>query len=456
MDDLYLQMKAQLQARQPFPEDATVLLAVSGGVDSMVMADLFRRLAKEWPLTLYAVHLDHGLRAESAEEARAVASQLEAWGIPTKVYRYEVASLAAASGESIEAEGHLLRRRLFRSYAASLGAATVLYAQHAEDRAETLLLNLLRGSGAAGLSALRYQEEERVRPLLFAHKAALYAYAEARSVPFWEDRSNASPRYLRNRIRHEVMPLLRAIAPGVDERLLQTAHYMEEVQADLEKRAAQVLVDALKTPRVGVMALDRTALEKASPPLRKELLLQAARRLEPDKRGFGERNLALLFAWLAEEKKEVRMDLADDWHFLLEKNELWLWVGSLQEDEIRYHITWDPNREPRCLCPGGDLFMVAGEEAKEAPWPRYIVRTPEPGDRIRIEGLGHKRIKKCFQEAEIPLRLRRSWPLLCNEAGEVLWIPGLSHPLVFSKDAKRGIIFKRAANMNSQQEDVDE
>lgn len=446
------QMMALLEQHRPFPKDATLLLAVSGGVDSMVMTDLFRRLRACWPLTLYAVHLDHGLRPTSGDEAQAVKQTLESWGVPVAIYRADVGALA--KGESIESAGHQLRRQLFRQHLHEIQGDALLLAQHRDDRVETVLLNLLRGSGVAGLSALRYQEEERVRPLLFAAKKDIIAYAESHHIPYWEDASNQSLIYRRNQLRHEVLPLLRELMPRVDQRIVETASYLEDVYDYIKNEAERWMACMMYSPRAGVYIFERKSLEAMGSSMRKEVLLAAARRWDKDKRGFAESNLKTLQQWLMEGKTDVQMDLSGDWHLLLEKKQLWLWVGSLQEAEIRYHITWNPNKDPFLCLPTGDTLTAYPTDQL---YPTFVVRTAEAGDRIYIQGLGHKTVKKCFQEARLSLRERRTWPLLCDTSGKILWVPGLQETKFFLKKKEEGIIFKRAIiNFASRQEDVDE
>lgn len=193
--------------------DQPALIGVSGGRDSAV---LLHALVKAGFRQLIVCHLDHSLRAESRDDARFVVEQAVEYGLAREAEQENVARLAKERKLSIEAAAREARYAFFSRVAWEHWCPRVILAHHADDQVETLLLNLLRGSGATGLGAMRpvsIREEhggrlEVHRPLLSVWREEIIAYAEAHQVKFREDASNQDRKFARNRIRHDVLPFL--------------------------------------------------------------------------------------------------------------------------------------------------------------------------------------------------------------------------------------------------------
>ncbi len=200
------------------------LLAVSGGLDSTVMADLFHRTN----LPFAIAHVNFGLRgSESDEDARFVEQLAGQYGVPVHVTRFDTAQLAAERGVSIQMAARDLRYHWFGTIRQQYSYHRVATAHHLNDVLETMLLNLTRGTGLAGLHGIAVRQEHPqvgtlIRPLLFAHRDQLAAYAQEHGLIHREDRSNADDYYARNRIRHHVTPVLTALNPGLWQTLPRT------------------------------------------------------------------------------------------------------------------------------------------------------------------------------------------------------------------------------------------
>src|SRR5208282_5519945 len=225
-----------------------VAVALSGGVDSMVLLDAAAACAARHSLSLSAIHVHHGLSPNAERWAEFCAAQCARRGVPLVTHRLR---LERRRGESLEALARTARyARLLDS-----DVDAVALAHHADDQAETLLLQLLRGAGAHGLSAMARHRPGRpalLRPLLGLPRATLAAYASARALAWIDDESNADLRYARNFLRHEVAPLLAARFPGYPATLVRAARHQAE---------ASELADALAhIDAVGALAgsgLDR-------------------------------------------------------------------------------------------------------------------------------------------------------------------------------------------------------
>jgi tRNA(Ile)-lysidine synthase len=220
------------------PDEATMLLAVSGGSDSSALLHGAHRLTetrqRAWHLTV--AHLDHGLRADSAADAASVADAARQLGLPVEIGRADVRTLAADEGRSLEEAGREARYRFLDQVAPD--GALIVTAHTADDAAETVILNLLRGSGLAGARGLPARRGRIVRPLIRARRADLRAWLDAAGVGYRDDPSNADPAFLRNRVRHEVLPLLEELRAGSVEAIARFSGLAAEDDELLDAVAA--------------------------------------------------------------------------------------------------------------------------------------------------------------------------------------------------------------------------
>jgi tRNA(Ile)-lysidine synthase len=223
------------------PDDAALLLAISGGPDSMALMHAAARLvqagARNWQLTV--AHLDHGLRADSADDAAFVARAADTLDLPWELRRTDVAALARAEGRSLEDGGREARYRFLEE--AAPNGALIATAHTADDAAETVLLNLLRGSGLSGARGIPARRGRIVRPLLHQRRATLRSLLDAAGIAYVRDPSNDDPAYLRNRVRAELLPLLEELRPGAVDRIGQFARLAAGDDALLDELAAAEL-----------------------------------------------------------------------------------------------------------------------------------------------------------------------------------------------------------------------
>jgi tRNA(Ile)-lysidine synthase len=240
------------------PRDARLIIAVSGGPDSMALLHGAARLvatdAVAWRLS--AAHLDHGLRADSSDDARFVADASAALGVPCTVSRNDVAGASAREGgRSIEEAGRDARYAFFQSEAGDDG--WIATGHTADDSAETVLINLMRGAGSAGLGGIPARRDRIVRPLIAERRDWVRSRLDAARVAYRTDASNADPAYLRNRVRHELLPLMEAVRPGAVDRVVAFAALAA---------ADDALLDELAGAELGRRRAEDGAIEWRDPP----------------------------------------------------------------------------------------------------------------------------------------------------------------------------------------------
>jgi len=224
-----------------FPDDAQLILAVSGGSDSMALlagaAHLVADGARAWRLTV--AHLDHCLRPESADDAQFVADAARRLHLPVELRRTDVAALAHEEGRSLEDAGRGARYRFLEEVAPP--GALIATAHTLDDLAETVLLNLLRGAGPAGIAGMPARRGRIVRPLLGERRETLRELLKTAGIEYRDDPSNEDPAYLRNRVRGELLPLLESLREGAVERIGRFAGLAAADDALLDRVAAAEL-----------------------------------------------------------------------------------------------------------------------------------------------------------------------------------------------------------------------
>ncbi|MES1175730.1 MAG: tRNA lysidine(34) synthetase TilS [Myxococcales bacterium] len=195
-----------------------LLLALSGGTDSMALLHVLSLLAKKQDFLLFAHGVDHGLRAEAAAELDCAEAHCQALGVA-----FSRSVLAVPNGGNLQARARDARRAALSAAAAEVQAELIATAHHADDRAETVLLRLLRGSGPGGLSVLPPRSGVWIRPQCRARKSDVLAHLARHRLPFAEDPSNRNTRFLRTRVRFELLPLLEQLSPQIVSHLCALA-----------------------------------------------------------------------------------------------------------------------------------------------------------------------------------------------------------------------------------------
>jgi len=249
-------MRRTIRERALFERGGRVLVACSGGADSIALTHLLSRMAPELGILLFVASVDHGLRAEATEEVGLVERFARGLGLP-----FERITLALASGPGLQERAREARYRALLEHAREAGLHRVAVGHTLDDQAETVLARLLRGSGIAGLAGANpHRPDGVVRPLIDTRRAEIRAYIAHWSLPFIDDPSNDDPRYLRSRLRHTLLPLLAQEDPRLFEHLADLADDAREASSYLAARAEVLLQAALRPDgSLGLAALREAA-----------------------------------------------------------------------------------------------------------------------------------------------------------------------------------------------------
>jgi len=436
------------------PETGTVIVAFSGGPDSLALLDALHRLTGPGNLyastRLHAAHLHHGLRGAAADEdARFVAATCATMNIPCTVERLDGQALQH-SGQSLEAALRTARYAFLRRVAATVGAACIALGHTADDQVETLVMHWLRGSGLAGAVGMRPRDRDLIRPLLGVSHAATRAYCAERGLQPREDASNTDPRFLRNRIRHELLPVLRRYNPRLDTTLLRSAAVFAEDYAFIEEATAAHWAQVVRRETADELLLDIDAYLALPTALRRHLLRRATAQLAGGNSPLELRHHELIDALAHTSGAGRRLTLPGG---------LWMQRGyGMLVLSARAAELTEPKPTATPLVPGtiqpipGTPWCIRTEllpadapaaqprqrsspGALDAPEPVALldhdalgaglsVRTRRPGDRFQPLGLtSAKKLQDFMVDARIPRRLRDTIPLVIA-GDEIVWVAG--------------------------------
>lgn len=393
------------QIFQSLPPDRPLWLALSGGLDSMVLLQLLIEQGR--PFT--AIHVNHQLSPNAGTWQQHCQQACAQSGIPLRVETVQVQK----AGQGLEAAARTARYAAFARHMAP--DHILLTAHHADDQAETLLLRLLRGTGVAGLAAMRSCAPLAVgevwRPLLALRRSQLEAYARARALRWVEDESNADDGLARNYLRNQVMPVLGRRWPDFEQRWGQTAAHCAEAQSLLDELARQDLAAApAPVCRLGE-ALPLALLTRASAARARNLLRYwlGQRGLVPE-----QPQLAELLTQLCDGAQDAEPVIQLATHSLRRHAAAVYLLPALQPV---------PD-QPRRLQPGdrlawgnGELWLAPCAGGLELPAAGYFsVRPRQGGERCHPEHRPRSQsLKKCLQEVALPPWLRDQLPLLYDD-----------------------------------------
>ncbi len=421
-----------------------LLVAVSGGVDSVVLLDVLVHLQDRLGVRLHVAHVHHGLRGKAADrDAAFVVAEAARRDLGANVCRLDPAE--RRRGESMQAWARGARYACLDAVAAQVRASRIAVAHTMDDQAETVLLHLLRGTGPRGLAGIPPVRHQILRPLLGVSRAEIEAYATTRHLTYRTDTSNASDAYLRNRVRHHLLPLLaKEYNPRIVASLAALAALMREDESALAGQAASLLAQVGQQGDRG-MRLSVEVLRMTAPALARRVFQDAFRSVSRGRHALTRRHLEALRRLLA---REAVVSLPG--RFEARREGALIRIGPSAA-----LAPGPPDKDSPATAPPGEFLIrpgvwtqwpplhcrvrvrriAAGVRAARRTPSREILsplllkapltlRTWRPGDRFRPLGMsGEKKLQDFFVDAKIPRQERARIPLLVA-GGRIAWVVG--------------------------------
>ena len=421
-----------------------LLVAVSGGPDSMALLSLLNCLRSGWSLTMTAVHCNYGLRgSESEGDQEFVTTRCRELDIPLHVRRLQLRTRPKQS--SLQAMARNLRYQAFVEIAEQCGADRIVLGHTADDQAETILLWLLRGTGLTGLSGMPAARDGTIiRPLYETGRQEILTYLRDSGLQFRDDSSNAKPLYLRNRIRHELVPLLNRLTPASLGALCRLADICREDDRYIDQQTAALFSAVVTWESEGGWIIDRTQLQTFPRALQRRGIRNLIRKSLNQQYTLGLRTVDRVIRIAAKGEPGSYLDVrgghvtVTDRHLrFVPHDEPFIAYDRDQSVSLRHHMTvpgslmWSGTDQrlyvqPQACSdapaqPGRDRIIVDADRVSQP----LMVRSWLPGDRFQPCGMhGHsKKLQDFFTDLKIPRSVRSRIPLVVAPEG-IVWVVG--------------------------------
>ena len=429
---------ATIRRHQMLPPGGRVVVALSGGPDSVALVDLLRKLDADGELVLAGLaHFNHQLRGDAADADEAFCRTLAAdLSLPLEIDRGDVRGTARAEGRSIEDAARRLRYHFLEAARVNLGADVVAVGHSRDDQAETFLLRLVRGAGTRGLGSIRPRAGHVIRPLLETGRDELREYAREQGLRFQEDVTNLDVTVPRNRVRHELLPYLaREFSPRIAEVLAREA-LLAQVDDDRLQREAIEMAGSVVLVNTGSVTVDVVALSQVHPALASRVIQHALQQLSDKFVGFEHVSRFLEFA------REAR-----DGQALSLPGQQAIRRGStvVLGPEPTRGASLKPNFSSFPLSVPGEVVACGWSVAADLAGPAdgepldflntvalqggvgpLSVRFRRPGDRFLPPGMhgSSKKLQDYLVDRKVERRERDRLPLVVDAQDRIVWVVG--------------------------------
>ncbi|MDE7162278.1 MAG: tRNA lysidine(34) synthetase TilS, partial [Anaeroplasmataceae bacterium] len=393
-----------------FKSNEPIICAVSGGVDSLCLLHILHQLK----YNVVLAHVNHHKREQSSIEQQAMQNLAESYNIPFELMEYYDDGL-----ENFQSQAHQARYIFFKSLAKKYKTKWIATAHHLDDQAETILMRLISGSNLYGYAGISVQQQEKeytlVRPLLCVSKEEIYQYATQENLSFFEDSSNQSDDYLRNRIRHHILPLLKK----------ENENYLEKIQ-EFSVQAKQTF-DFIRKQSINYLDklnnnIDIASFKSLDLALRNDIICLLFERFELSKN----KEIILKCVQLLEQNKNCKYRLKDEHYLYIEYGKAFIKkiqdISSFCEkiglDEtiliLNQYKFYFSKKIPQI---NAKYLKLCYNDLKLP----FLIRNKKEGDFIEMS-YGNKKVSRLLIDEKIPVRKRNQIPLIFDQEGNLLWV----------------------------------
>ena len=402
-----------------------IVLGLSGGADSVLLFEVLNEMKKEFDLSIVAVHVNHGIRETAVRDEEFVKKICEEKGIEIRVFHIDCVGIAKASGISAEEAGRNERYRLFKETGDEVfgnGNYKTAVAHHMDDLAETTLFNLARGTGINGLASIKVQNGNIVRPLLCVTKEEILSYLNDKNIEFVTDETNESDDYSRNKIRHNIIPVMNEICERATKHIAETANGLAEIENYLEDETNKVWNESVIKKEEKYLISDKVFT--VHPAIKKRVIHKALKETSGRAKDISSVHIEAIINLYSLQVGKKRNLIYD--------------ITAVREYEgVSLFIAKETTKEDAKLC---DLVLIEVKErdfSQNIPVSMYtkwfdydkitncpVVRFRQPGDFLYInESNDRKLLSDYMINEKIPGDKRDSIPLLAD-GNHILWVVG--------------------------------
>jgi len=425
-----------------------VLIALSGGADSVSLLHVFGNLRQKLGIELCALYLNHGLRPAAAKREEQFCADLSAsLNVPIQVERCNVRKLAAEWKVGEEEAGRRVRYEVLERAADNFGCTKIATGHHADDQAETVLFRVLRGTGVSGLVGIPAKRGRVIRPLLSCTRSEILEYLDEQGVDYCEDRSNLSDRYSRNFIRNRLLPQIRdRVNLNVDEALRNLALNAADAEALVEQAVSRIVEEVVDRTAGGKLRLALEQLRSYDDATGRAVLRHCLTLLSPGQSA-PDRETVLQLEGLVRRRSRA-VSLAHRCQARVVGNEMIIFRETVPEFASRLEIDGSVRLDlPTLVVTCSRPRRWRGKAARERQSSRVTidagrvkgdltVRSIRRGDRFRPLGLhGSKKVSNYLTDRKVPPVLRDEIPVVSDDNG-IVWLVGFEIAERVKVDAK--------------------
>lgn len=438
-----------------FVAHESLLIACSGGPDSMALVDILGKLAVKYDLKLAVAHAEHGIRAQdSLADAKYVQAYCKEHKLPFYLEHLQVIDFAKKNKYSIETAARILRYRFLRKIKQQVGAAKILTAHHMNDQAETILQHLMRGCGSDGFIGMKAINEKGdiARPFLEIMRKDIELYCKKHNINPRLDKTNDSLEYERNRIRLELLPQMETYNPQIVKALCQSAKLVAQ-EHDFIKIYTEKIYVSICEAKQHKVAIDIAKLQTEHKAVRYSLYRYIIQKIQGDMNNISLIHIDNIDKFLYNGHVGLILQLPADLKIHYQYGKL-VFVREHTATIATYKVNLLAKIDEPMKLPDGQIIEIKVVPATFAIKGRnhcfvdadkikgeLIVRSRQAGDKITPKGMnGSKKIKDIFIDNKIPAPLRSHIPLVCDEQG-IIWIAGVQQDVHYLVDENSKRIF---------------
>jgi tRNA(Ile)-lysidine synthase len=461
-----LKILEEIHKHQMIQAGDRLLVAVSGGPDSMALLHWLWQQRRKLHITVRAIHLNHQFRgSEADEDQNYVEETCLAWGIPCSSTAIDVSHYAKEHKLSKQVAARECRYKYFEQVAQELGYNKLCLAHHSDDQLETVVMRFIRGAGLGGLSgipAVRQTESVQIiRPFMTVRKDHIEAYCQAQQIHPRLDQSNLRDDYTRNKIRHHIVPQLLELNPQLHQVIHEMTDTLSTEDRFLDELAKNYIDSVIESNELHKLTINLRFFQEVPLALQRRLILLLLSYLPAKRSDWNKIHIEQMLSLMNNNKGTKQLHLPNGVRVTREYDYLYLSLDneeSNRSDECMAYLEYLPEEGEFILLPASYRISImthalpeawgAGEhENKSLPTYRasfdvdqlsfpLAVRNRRAGDQIQPLGMdGNKKVKDIFIDKKVPLSERSEWPLIVDQEA-IIWIPGL-------KRANRGKVTEK-------------